>query len=249
MRITPIRTDPITPEDGNLLAVLDRYLPPLAERSVVAITSKVVAICEGRVVNVGSTAKRELIEQEADYFLPPTESKYGITLTIKDNLLVPTAGIDESNGDGRYVLWPSKPDVSANVIRAHLAERDDLHEIGVILTDSTTRPLLQGVTGVALSHSGFAAVHDYAGRPDIFGRPLAFTRANIRDGLAAAAVLVMGEADERTPFAVVEDLPFVTFQDHNPAEQERLALRISPEDDLYAPLLTSIHWQSGHRER
>lgn len=36
------------------------------------------------------------------------------------------------------------------------------------------------------------------------------TKANIRDGMAAA-VLVMGEADEQTPLAVIEHVPFVAF--------------------------------------
>jgi F420-0:gamma-glutamyl ligase len=98
---------------------------------------------------------------------------------------------------------------------------------------------------VALAHSGFAALNDYAGHPDVFGRPLAVTKANVRDGLAAAAVLAMGEADEQTPLAVIDDLPFVTFQERDPTNEELVDLRISLEDDLYAPLLTRAPWQIG----
>jgi len=245
MKITPITTDPVTSQDRDLLAVLDHILPVLRERSIVAVTSKIVAICEGRVVRIGDTVKAALVEEESEYFLPPSESQYGITLTIRHNLLVPTAGIDESNGDGHYVLWPHDPQRSANQIRQHLAEHFSLREVGVLLTDSTSRPLRLGVTGVALAHSGFAALHDYVGHSDIFGHHLARTKANIKDGLAAAAVLVMGEADEQTPLAIIEDLPFVTFQDRDPKEDELAALRISLENDLYAPLLTRAPWQAG----
>jgi F420-0:gamma-glutamyl ligase len=175
LNVTPVRTEPITSRDCDLVAVLDRHLPTLAERTILAVTSKIVAICEGRVVSVGDVVKSVLIEQEAELFLPPTESKYGITLTIRHNLLVPTAGIDESNGDGHYVLWPRDPQHSANEIRRHLAEQFALYEVGVLITDSTARPLRIGVTDVALAHSGFAALNDYAGRPDIFGKPLAVT--------------------------------------------------------------------------
>jgi putative folate metabolism gamma-glutamate ligase len=245
MKVTPVKTHPITSRDRDLLAVLDRHLPALAERSIVAVTSKIVAICEGRVVRIGDVAKAVLVEQEADYFLPASESKYGFTLTIRHNLLIPSAGIDESNGDGYYILWPQDPQRSANQIRQHLAERFSLSEVGVLITDSASRPLLWGVSGVALAHSGFAAIKDYVGHPDVFGRPLSVTKANVRDALAAAAVLVMGEADEQTPLAIIYDVPFVTFQGRDPTEEELAALQIAIEDDLYAPLLTRVPWQEG----
>ena len=245
MKTTPIKTDPITSADRDLFAVLDRSLPVLRERSIVAVTSKIVAICEGRVVKIGDVAKAALVEQEAEYFLPPSESRYGMMLTIRHNLLAPTAGIDESNGDGHYVLWPRDPQTSANEIRHHLSERFALREVGVLITDSTSRPLRWGVTGVALAHSGFAALHDYVGHPDIFGHPLAVTKANIRDGLAAAAVLVMGEANEQTPLAIIDEVPFVTFQGRDPTDEELTTLHIPLEDDLYAPLLRRAPWQAG----
>ena len=245
MQVNAIRTDPITVEDHDLFAILDRFLPPLAERSIVAVTSKIAAICEGRVVPIGEVSKPALIEREAELFLPADESKYGVTLTIRHNLLLPTAGIDESNGDGSYVLWPHDPQRSANAIRRHLAQRFSLTRVGVLLTDSTSRPLRRGVSGVALAHSGFAALHDYVGQPDVFGHPLAVTKANVRDALAAAAVLVMGEADEQTPLAVITDVPFVSFQERDPTDDELAALRISLEDDLYAPLLARAPWRKG----
>jgi F420-0:gamma-glutamyl ligase len=55
----------------------------------------------------------------------------------------------------------------------------------------------------------------------------------------------MGEADEQTPMAVIEDVPFVTFQERDPTGEELAALRISLEDDLYAPLLTRAPWRQG----
>jgi dihydrofolate synthase / folylpolyglutamate synthase len=245
MKVTTIKTRPIRPGRGDLIAVLDAHLSSLSERAILAVTSKIVAICEGRVVRAGDIAKSTLVEQEAEYFLPSTESKYGYILTIRHNLLVPSAGVDESNGDGFYVLWPEDPQRSANEIRRYLARRFSRREVGVILTDSTTRPLRWGVTGVALAHSGFAAVNDYVGQPDIFGRPLAVTKANVRDGLAAAAVLVMGEGTEQTPLALIDDVPFVTFQERDPTPEEPEAAAIALEDDLYAPLLERAPWQRG----
>jgi putative folate metabolism gamma-glutamate ligase len=210
---------------------------------VLAVTSKVVALCQGRVVRVGAADKQHLIETEADYFLPPDQNRYQVTLTIKDNILIPSAGIDESNSDHHYVLWPHDPQGTADAIRAYLCRRFDIRYAGVIITDSKTTPLRWGVTGVAVAHSGFLALNDYIGRSDLFGRTLRMTKVNVADALAAAAVLVMGEGDEQTPLAVISDVPFVQFQDRNPTEPELQDLRIAIEDDLYAPLLKGVQWR------
>ena len=39
-----------------------------------------------------------------------------VMLTIKNNILIPTSGIDESNANGYYILWPEKPFESAKRI-------------------------------------------------------------------------------------------------------------------------------------
>lgn len=246
MQVTAIRTRRVTRHDRDLFGILDEALPPLAEGTVVAITSKIVALCDGRTIDAAAvTDKAALIRQEADRYLAPETSRYGITLTITRGRLIPTAGIDESNGGGVFILWPRDAQATANAVRRHLTERHGLSRLGVILTDSTTAPLRWGVTGVGIAHSGFEAVNSYIGQPDLFGKPLRVTKVSVLDGLAAAAVLLMGEGSEQTPLAVIEDLPFVTFQDHDPTPEELTMLRIPPEDDLYAPLLSAAPWQPG----
>jgi putative folate metabolism gamma-glutamate ligase len=244
MNVRPIKTHRIT-DDRDLLALLDRYLPSLGERSILAITSKVVSICQGRLVPVGGVDKQALIEREADLYLPRSVSRYHVSLTIKDHLLIPSSGLDESNADGQYVLWPEDAQGVANRVRAHLCRRFARRHLGVIVTDSKTVPLRWGVTGVTIAHSGFVALRDEIGRPDIFGRALEMTKVNVADALAAAAVLVMGESDEQTPLAVIEDLPFVRFQERDPTPEELQDRWIGMEDDLYAPLLQGAPWRTG----
>lgn len=248
MKVSTIKTDKITPtRPKSILTILDDYLTELKEGSILAVTSKIVSICEGRVIKIGSIDKKELIKQEAEYFLPPEENKYNITLTLKNNLLIPTAGIDESNGNGYYILWPSDAQKTANEIRKYLAERFSLKKVGVIITDSKTSPLRWGTTGVAIAHSGFSALNNYIGKPDIFGKLLRITKANIMDALAVTAVVVMGEADEQTPLAVIEQIPFVKFQQRNPTENELKELHITIENDLYGELLKGAHWIRGEK--
>ena len=99
------------------------------------------------------------------------------------------------------------------------------------------------MTGTAIAHSGFLAVNDFRGQPDIYGRPLQMTTVAVADALAATAVLVMGEADEQTPLAVIDDLPFVQFQDRDPTPEELEQRWMDMKDDLYAPLLQGGAWQ------
>ncbi len=246
MQLQTIRTHKIIPHE-DLFALLDRYLPPLTEGTVVAITSKIVALCQGRVVPSQGADKQRLIEQTADYWLSPEANRYRVALTIKDNILIPSAGIDESNSLDHLVLWPDDPQGTANAIRQYLCERFGCQHLGVLITDSKTTPLRWGVTGVAIAHSGFAALNDYIGHADLFGRPLRMTKSHVADGLAAAAVLVMGEGAEQTPLVLLTDLPFVQFQARNPTDAELAALHIAIEDDLYAPLLNNVAWQRGEK--
>jgi putative folate metabolism gamma-glutamate ligase len=248
MHVQAIKTHTITIADQDLNAILDRYMPPIEDNTILAITSKIVAICQGRMIPVGTVDKQELIEREADYFVPPGASNYQVWLTIKAQMLIPMAGIDESNGNGSYILWPRDPQQVANDIRAYLQRRFEHRHLGVIITDSTTTPLRWGVTGVALAHSGFRPINDYRGAPDLFGRPLCMTQVNVVDALAAAAVLVMGEGSEQTPLALIREVPFVAFQDRNPTVEELQGLHIELDDDMYAPLLTSVPWQRGRGE-
>lgn len=243
MRIVAIKTEKILPAKKSILELLDKYLISVREKSILAITSKIIALCEGRVASKDEISKKKLIEKEAEYFIPPEESKYNISLTIKNGLLIPTAGIDESNVAGGYVLWPSNPQKTANNIRKYLCKRFSLDKVGVIITDSKTSPLRWGTTGIALAHSGFLALKNYIGKPDIFNKKLNVTKANITDALATATNVVMGEGNEQTPIAVIEDIPFVAFQKRNPTQKELDSLKISLEDDLYAPLLTSVNWR------
>ncbi len=245
MIVRAIKTDRIPIAPTNLLALVDRYIGELAEGTVLAITSKLVAICEGRFIRREAVPKATLIEREAEWFLPMARNAHGVVLTINHHRLIPNAGIDESNADGHYILWPADAQATANAVRLHLGRRFATRRLGVLITDSTTAPLRCGVTGIALAHSGFQAVNDYVGAPDLFGRRLRVTTVNVADALAAAAVYAMGEGAEQTPLAVISDLSSLVFCEREPSEAELAALRIEPADDLYAPLLQAVHWQPG----
>lgn len=246
MKVTGIKTRKVLPTDRDLIRFLDENISRLKERSVVAITSKVAAILEGAVVPMAGTDKKKLIAREADYWLPPRpRSKFNITLTIKNGILAATAGIDESNGDGWYILWPKDPQKTANVARKYLMKKFRLRNLGVIVTDSASRSLRRGTFGIAIAHSGFRALKDYVGSKDLFGRKLKMTKSNHMEALATAAVLLMGEGAEQMPLAIIENVPFIQFRKNDPSRAELADLRVGMREDLYAPLLKGAKWRKG----
>jgi dihydrofolate synthase / folylpolyglutamate synthase len=244
MKITSIKTKAIVAGD-KIMDIINDAVPNLDDGTVVIVTSKIVSICEGSLVRVGERAKVDLIKEQSEYYLPPEYSSLGFTLTMRRNVLIPSAGIDESNSNGNYVLWPRNPQKSANYIRKHLVAKHGKKKIGVIIVDSKTTPLRWGVTGVAIAHSGFEALNSYIGKPDIFGRPFRVSVANVADGLATSAVLVMGEGNEQTPIATIKDISFVNFQKRDPTTEELDRLAISIDDDIYSPILKGVPWEKG----
>jgi dihydrofolate synthase / folylpolyglutamate synthase len=206
----------------------------IGERMILAITSKIVSLAEDRLIPRKGIEKKALVQREADIFLG--EAGFGCMLTVKEGLLIPSAGIDESNSaSGDYILYPEKPFESARIIWETLREAWGLAEFGIIFTDSRTFPLRWGVTGVCLSYWGFKAVKSMIGTEDLFGRQLQMTKINRADALAAAAVLLMGEGKERRPLAILRGMECEFLAKCDPRE-----LRIEPKDDLYWPLLRSI---------
>lgn len=236
MEFIAVKTRALIPPKDDLYQVMDESLPELRDGDVVCVTSKVVSIHEGRCVLVGDVPDKDaLIIQEAEHAITreyfSTAQKF--LLTIKHNTLIPSSGIDESNANGYYILWPKDPAKSAREICLHLRKKYKSEKIAVIITDSHTTPLRWGVTGIAIGSWGLEPLHDYRGTPDIFGRALEVTRASVIDPLAAAAVMLMGEGAEQQPFVIARGAPHVVFTDTDTHQKIAIAL----EDDLYAPLL------------
>jgi F420-0:gamma-glutamyl ligase len=155
---------------------------------------------------------------------------------------VGSAGIDESNGDGHYILYPEDPFKSAKRMRTWLMKQYGVRELAVIITDSTSIPLRRGAIGFALAWDGVDPMRDYRNTPDIFGRLLKIEVANLIDPLAAAAVLEMGEGDEQTPVAVIRGAKNIRMKNNSPKGEQ---LIVSPEDDIFAPLLWRKGWKKG----
>ncbi|HYD35860.1 MAG TPA: coenzyme F420-0:L-glutamate ligase [Vitreimonas sp.] len=247
MKVTAYKT-PLVKKNDDLFKVIADAIPSLPERSVVVIASKIVSTCEGRFVPKVTGERKEkfeLVKKEAELYTDPHSSKYGLMLTIKGNWMFMSAGIDESNADNQYILWPADLQKSVNNVWAFLRSHYGLKEVGVTMSDSSSIPLNWGVVGHAIAHCGFNPLRSYIDKPDLFGRLMKMEQVNVMQSVTTAAVLEMGEGNESTPLAVVEDIKEIEFQDHVPTAEELAALKIELEDDAYAPLLEGVKWQRG----
>lgn len=246
MKIQAIKTEKVLPQSTTLVALLDRSLKKMPERSLLVITSKIVALCEGRTIPKQKISE-DILQQEAEYYLPAAVSRYQVPLTIVDHTFIARAGIDASNTSGAYSLLPKNSYATAKKIRTYLMKRFGRKELGVIIVDSHSLPLRRGVMGVAIGWSGFVGLKAYSNTPDIFGHHFT-THANQVDALATAASLVMGEGDEQTPLALITEMNNLTFKQTSPTQTELAFFKPPLKDDLYAPLFDFKKLKKGKRD-
>lgn len=237
MEIKAIKTRIMQPPKDDLFNLLDNYLLNLENNDILVIASKIVAIHQGRCLPISENLdKDELIKKEADYYISREEvpGKYAI-LTIKENFLAASAGIDESNANNYYILLPKKSVEIAKEIHSYLSKKFALKNLGIIITDSRSAPLRVGVTGISIASYGIELFRDYRGTKDLFDREIKISRTNIVDSLASAAVLEMGEGKEQTPLAIIKNANINFSLSANYED-----LKIPQEKDIYLPLLKNF---------
>jgi F420-0:gamma-glutamyl ligase len=250
MEIHPIKLAVLkAPQDDLLQKILKSKLT-LKEGDIVAVTSKVVSIHEGRCVKAstkGHHGKDVFSKKESEFYL---ERKYvpgrHAFHTITKGVLIRSAGIDESNGNGYYILWPKDPQASANVLLQWFKKEYKIKKLGLVITDSWSVPLRRGAIGFALAAAGFEPIFDYRGLPDIFGRKLKFSQANVADALAASAVLTMGEGKEQTPLAIIQNAPNV-WANKRVHNKTYTSFQVPLKEDIFYPFFAKQPWKKGGR--
>lgn len=190
------------------------------EGDVLVLAETAVATSEGNVIRLDTITPSPRAQEMAErYRLDPRTAEVviresdevvggipGFLLCMKGGTLLPNAGVDASNAPpGCVTPLPADPDQSALSIKAVIEARAGVR-IGVIVADSRTHAMRLGCSGVAIGSAGIPSVIDDRGRNDLFGRELEVTKRAVADNIASAAELVMGEADECTPAAIIRGL-------------------------------------------
>ncbi|MFZ4828890.1 MAG: coenzyme F420-0:L-glutamate ligase [Phototrophicaceae bacterium] len=191
----------------------------LEDGDVLAISSKYMAISEGRIVQLETVevsteaselaqrygmvpAMAQLVLNEADFVFGGIP--FGFVLTANHGIISANAGMDRSNiPSGNVVLFSADPFASTYALWEKLTLQYGGIRLGIILTDSWLMPGRLGTTGLALAAAGFHPLEDERGKLDLFGNPMMVTVRAVADTLAVAAQTVMGERDEATPLVVI----------------------------------------------
>lgn len=216
------------PIADRVIDAAERICGGFEEGDVLVLAETAVATSEGNVIRLDTVSPSPQAQEYAErYRLDPRAAEIviresdeivggipGFLLCMKGGTLLPNAGVDASNAPpGCVTPLPADPDRSALSIRAAIEKRAGVR-IGVIVADSRTHAMRLGCSGVAIGSAGIPSVIDDRGRNDLFGRKLEVTKRAIADNIASAAELVMGEADECTPAAIVRGLGLPVGDEH-----------------------------------
>ena len=224
----------------------------LQDEDIIVITSKIVALEQGRVVDLTTypirpdapTLAKEaqidptfasLITEESEMILGGVK---GAFLTLSKGILQANAGIDKSNaGPHQAILLPTVPQKYAEDFVSKVNKKFGIR-VGVLVIDSVTRPLRRGTTGMCLGAAGFPAVIDERGRPDLFGHLMQITTRAIADNIASGANIVMGETNECTPFCIVRGFPI---------NEINATHKVLPPEDMFIPFDQCLYFKNFHQ--
>jgi len=231
--LTPLTDVPLIQAGDDLSAIslsrLNSLDIELHDGDILVFAQKVVSKVENRWVNLSSVVPSAFASEVSEQCakdprlveLILRESKKILrmrpgTIIVEHRLgyICANAGIDHSNVSGKssdsdewVLLLPSDPDVSAQDLRAKLEGASGV-SLGVLIIDSHGRAWRLGTVGITIGSAGVPGLVDLRGQPDLFGRELQITEVGAADELAAAASLIMGQADEGTPIVHVRGFPY-----------------------------------------
>ncbi|MDR2778919.1 MAG: coenzyme F420-0:L-glutamate ligase [Puniceicoccales bacterium] len=228
LRFSAVKTSTLYPPKDNIFPLFDSESFSLEESDILCIATKCLAIHQGRCIKIGTVDKKQLIRDEADWLL-----NENCPLTIKDGIVIPFSGIDESNGNGYYILWPQNVTKLLADIHKYLCEKFTVKNLGIMSIDSKIVPFRRGTVGAAQDIFGFNPIKDYKGKVDLFGRELKLTSVNIADSLASVACYLMGEGDECCPLITIRGAENVEFGRKFFMKNMQLA----KEDDMFGNIL------------
>lgn len=236
LEILPIKTRIVQPPKDEIWDIIDNL--EVRDGDILFITSKIMAIHQGRTRKMDEIEKIDLIREEAERMLSYVNDlgNFKVNLTVANGMLIPAAGIDESNANGYFVLWPKNIDDFCQEIRKRLMKKFGIKNLGVVATDSHTMPLRWGVTGISIGIAGVEPLQNIIGKGDLFGRPMNVTKVDLIDPLASIAVKAMGEGAKCAPIVIIRGDTEVTFNETASMKN----FKISPELDLYRPLIEAI---------
>ena len=250
LEVVPLQGLPLIAAGDNLVeliaSALKRNGVTVRADDVLVVAQKIVSKAEGRLVDLATIEPSaeavalaaevhkdlRLVQVILSESVRVVRARPGVLIVEhKLGFIMANAGVDQSNvgppdGSPRVLLLPENPDRSAELLRRGLAARTGM-DIAVVINDSFGRPWRRGTAGVAIGAAGLPALIDLRGRPDLFGRRLEVSVIGFADEVAAAASLLMGQADEAVPAVLIRGLSWSAPQ------STAASIVRSPNEDLF----------------
>jgi len=216
----------------------------IQENDILVITHVVISKAEGNIVNldeiVPSERAKEIAQQTGkdpalvEVILNETREiirigENSIITETNSGIICANAGVDRSNvlGDRNVVPLPKNPNASAKNIRREIKQLVGTN-VAVIVSDTHGRPFRMGEINVAVGVAGIKPIRDRRGERDLFGYVLRIKQTAIADELSSAAELVIGQANEGIPAAIIRGYTYQKAENVSATELTR-----AKEKDLF----------------
>jgi len=210
---------------------------PIQEKDVIVVTHVAVSKAEGNVINLDEVPPSERAKEIAqkinkdpamvEVILQETKDivrigQNSIITETKSGVICANAGVDRSNvsGDRNVVPLPKNPNASAQNIRQEIKRLTGAN-VAVIVSDTHGRPFRMGEINVAVGVAGIKPIRDRRGEKDLFGYVLRIKQTAIADELSSAAELVIGQANEGIPAAIIRGYNYQTAENASATELTR----------------------------
>jgi len=202
-----------------IVASAKKQNTPIKNKDIIVITHKIISKAEGNIINLEEISPSEQSKEVArrtgkdprfvEIILRETNEVVRIghnslITETRNGIVCANAGIDKSNikGEENVALLPKRPDKSAQKVRREIKKLTNV-DVAVIVSDTHGRPLRMGEINVAIGVAGIKPTRDRRGEKDLFGYVLKVKQTAIADELASAAELVIGQANEGRPVAII----------------------------------------------
>ena len=223
IKVIAVENLPLIKKDDNLgnliVDAAKKQGTPIQEKDVIVITHVVVSKSEGNVINLDTVVPSERAKEIAQKTNKDPALVEVVLREAKDIVRVgpnsiitetyagtisANSGVDRSNvsGDRNVVPLPKNPNQSAQNIRQEIKRLTGV-DVAVIVSDTHGRPFRMGEINVAVGVAGIKPIRDRRGEKDLFGYVLHVKQTAVADELSSAAELVIGQADEGIPVAII----------------------------------------------
>jgi len=241
VEIIAVENLPLIVEGDDLAELIcnaaEKQNTPIQEKDVLVITHVAVSKAEGNVVNLDEVSPSERAKEIAretdkdpalvEAILRETKEivrmrRKSLITETKNGIVCANAGVDRSNieGERNIVLLPKDPNASAQKIRQKIRRLTGC-DVAVIVSDTHGRPFRMGEINVAIGVAGIKPIRDRRGEKDLFGYVLRIKQTAVADELSSAAELVIGQADEGIPVAIIRGYKYQATEKASVAELTR----------------------------